>query len=225
MAASSWGLAPASGRGGPAGARIRRALDRLRAIELEDLEPRNAGNWPAPARMAATALAFALVLAVAWVAWLAPRSAALSAGERAEQQLADARRTKALLAAPLGTEQARRDALQADFSAVLATLPTGTEVPGLLEDIARAALVHELTVERIELGVELPAELYFELPIEIVLTGPYHRIGAFAGTVAGLSRVVTLHDFAVTRATAGSDLRLAVLAKTYRYRDPAEVAP
>lgn len=204
---------------------MQRALERLRDIELEDLELRNAGNWPAPARMAATALAFALVLAVAWVAWLAPRSAALSAGERAEQQLADARRTKALLAAPLGAEQARRDALEADFSAVLATLPTGTEVPGLLEDIARAALVHELSVERIELGVELPAELYFELPIEIALTGPYHRIGAFAGTVAGLSRVVTLHDFEVTRATAGSDLRLAVLAKTYRYRDPAEVAP
>lgn len=204
---------------------MRRALERLRDIEIEDLEPRNAGNWPAPARMAATALAFALALAVAWVAWLAPRSAALSTGERAEQQHADASRNKALLAAPLGAEQARRDALQADFSALLATLPTGTEVPGLLEDMARAALVHELTVERIELGVELPSELYFELPIEIVLTGRYHRIGAFAGAVAGLSRVVTLHDFEVTRATAGTDLRMAVLAKTYRYRDPAEAAP
>ena len=204
---------------------MQRALERLRAIELEDLEPRNAGNWPAPARMTATALAFVLVLAVAWAAWLAPRSAALSAGSLAEQQLAEAQRQKALRAAPLGTERARRDDLQADFSGLLGTLPTGTEVPGLLEDISRAALVHDLAVERIELGAELPSELYIELPIEVVLIGPYHRIGAFAGAVAGLSRVVTLHDFEVTRATAGNDLRMAVLAKTYRYRDPAEVAP
>ena len=204
---------------------IGNALERLRAIELEDLEPRNAGNWPRPVRMTATGLAFVLVLAVAWVAWLAPRSATLAAGARAEQQLADTIRNKALLAAPLGAEQARRDALQDDFSALLATLPTGTEVPGLLEDIARAALVHALTVERIELGDESPAELYFELPIEIVLTGPYHRIGAFAGAVAGLSRVVTLHDFEVRRAAAGGDLRMAVSARTYRRRDPAEAAP
>lgn len=223
MAALSWSGPPASGRG--ARVRMQRGLERLRAIELEDLEPRNAGNWPAPARMTATALAFALVLVVAWVAWLAPRSAAFADGTRAEQQLREAQRHKTLQAAPLGTEEARRDALQAGFSRLLGTLPTGTEVPGLLEDIARAALVHDLTVERIELGVERPSELYLELPIEIVLTGPYHRIGAFAGAVAGLSRVVTLHDFEVTRATAGSDLRMAVLAKTYRYRDPAEVAP
>ena len=213
----------ASGAG--ARARARAGLERLRAIELEDLEPRNAGNWPAPARMTAAALTFALMLAVAWGAWLGPRSAALSAGARAELQLADARLNKALLAAPLEAEEARRDALQADFSTLLATLPTGTEVPGLLEDIARAALVHELTVERIELGLENPSELYFELPIEIALSGAYHRIGAFAGAVAALSRVVTLHDFEVTRPAAGSDLRMEVVAKTYRYRAPSEATP
>lgn len=223
MPRSAWRFAPASGGG--VRARTRDAIERLRTIELEDLEPRNAGNWPAPARMTATALAFALVLAVAWIAWLAPRSEALSAGARAEGQLADTLRNKTLLAAPLRAEQARRDALRADFSALLATLPTGTEVPGLLEDIARAALVHDLTVERIELGVESPSDLYFELPIEIVLTGTYHRIGAFAGAVAGLSRVVTLHDFEVTRATADTELRMAVVARTYRRRDPAEAAP
>ncbi len=175
--------------------------------------------------MTAAALTFALVLAVAWVGWLAPASEALSAGTRAEGQLADTLRNKTVLAAPLAAELARREALQADYSVLLATLPTGTEVPGLLEDIARAALVHDLTVERIELGVESPSDLYFELPIEIVLTGTYHRIGAFAGAVAGLSRVVTLHDFEVTRATADTELRMAVLAKTYRRRYPAEAAP
>jgi len=220
VAGWSWRSAPASDGG--VRARARDALERLRTIELEDLEPRKAGNWPAPARMTATALAFALVVGVAWIAWLAPRSEALSAGARAERQLADTRRNKTLLAAALRAEQAHRDALQADFSALLETLPTGTEVPGLLEDITRAALVHELTVERIELGAESPSGLYFELPIEIVLPATYHRIGAFAGAVAGLSRGVTLHDFEITRATPGSDLRMAVLARRYRRRDPVE---
>ena len=197
-------------------------LEALRAIELEDLEPRNAGGWPAPARAVAMGLAFVLVLGCAWALYVAPRSAALAAGARAERELADTHRARAVQAAPLPALQAQRDALQAEFAKLLATLPTGTEVPGLLEDIARAALLNELAVERIELGVESPSELYLELPIEIVLVGAYHRIGAFAAAVAGLSRIVTLHDFEIARSTDGAGLHMTVLARTYRYRDPME---
>ena len=200
-------------------------FEALRAIELDDLEPRNAGGWPAPARAVAVGLAFALVLGGAWALYVAPRSAALAAGARAERELADTHRDRAVQAAPLPSLQAQRDALQAEFATLLATLPTGTEVPGLLEDIARAALLNELAVERIELGVESPSELYLELPIEIALVGGYHRIGAFAAAVAGLSRIVTLHDFEIARSTDGSALHMTVLARTYRYRDPLEARP
>ena len=213
------GPLPGRGRGPHA------LLEALRAIELEDLEPRNAGGWPAPARAGAMGLAFALVLGAAWALYVAPRSAALAAGERAERELADTHRDRAVLAAPLPSLQAQRDALQAEFATLLATLPSSTEVPGLLEDIARAALLNELAVERIELGVESPSELYLELPIEIVLVGGYHRIGAFTAAVAGLSRIVTLHDFEIARSTDGAGLHMTVLARTYRYRDATEARP
>ena len=204
---------------------VRDLSRRLREMELEDLEPRNAGGWPAPARVAAMALVFVLVLGVAWVLVLAPKATTLHAAADVEQQLKETFRRKAVEAAPVDALRADANALEARFAAVLGTLPTGTEVPGLLEDIARAALVNDLTVERIDLGAEAPAELYVELPIEVVLTGGYHRLGGFASAVAGLARLVTLHDFELAPAENGAELRLAVLARTYRRRDPEDQAP
>ncbi|WP_276204984.1 type 4a pilus biogenesis protein PilO [Kushneria phosphatilytica] len=53
--------------------------------------------------------------------------------------------------------------------------------------------------------------------------GDYHHLGAFVAGVAGLSRIVTLHDFTLKPAEAarGTDiLQLSVQAKTYRYAEP-----
>ena len=216
MATLGWRLAKSSIRAES----VRRALGRLREVELEDLEPRNAGGWPAPVRGVAMACVFVLVLGAAWALALAPKAAALSARDDVEQQLKDAFRRTSAAAAPLATLRADGDALRTEFAAVLDTLPTGTEVPGLLEDIARAALVNDLAVQRIDLGAESPAELYVELPIEIVLSGRYHQIGGFTNAVANLARLVTLHDFEIARAEDAGELRFAVVAKTYRRRAP-----
>ena len=58
-----------------------------------------------------------------------------------------------------------------------------------------------------------------ELPINIVVSGDYHKIGSFVSGVANLSRIVTLHDFDIkpqkTRGARG--LQMNILAKTYRY--------
>ena len=207
-----------AGRGG-----ARMALQRLREIELEDLELRDAGGWPRPVRAAAMAGVFACVLGAAWLLVLAPKSAALGAATDAEQQLKDAFRRKALAAAPLTGLRANADALQAEFESALDTLPSGTEVPGLLEDIARAAVANDLAVLRIDLGAEVPAELYVELPIEMVLSGGYRQVGGFANAVARLARLVTLHDFEIVPAApakATTELRFSVTAKTYRRRAP-----
>jgi type IV pilus assembly protein PilO len=37
--------------------------------------------------------------------------------------------------------------------------------------------------------------------------------------MAGLPRIVTLHDFSIETARGGGDLRMNMIAKTYRYRD------
>ena len=69
-------------------------------------------------------------------------------------------------------------------------------------------------------------EFYIEKPIQIVVSGDYHSLGSFVSDVADLSRIVTLHDFAITRkarrnggGSSGGQLTMEILAKTYRYND------
>jgi Tfp pilus assembly protein PilO len=101
--------------------------------------------------------------------------------------------------------------------AMLRQLPSDTEVPGLIEDITLAALDNGLTIESIDLQQERKAEFYVELPITIVVSGEYHDIGAFVSAVANLSRIVTLHDFEIKPSPSPANLKMSIVAKTYRY--------
>jgi len=64
------------------------------------------------------------------------------------------------------------------------------------------------------------------LPIKMVLTGSYHQFGEFVSGIAGLPRIVTLHDIDIKPTGTGSydDLTLTLTAKTYRYLDQDEMA-
>jgi type IV pilus assembly protein PilO len=78
-----------------------------------------------------------------------------------------------------------------------------------------------LVIESVKLQPEKPAEFYIELPINIKVTGGYHEFGAFVSGIAGMPRIVTLHDFSIKRdgEKSGSNLSMDVVAKTYRYKD------
>ena len=94
-------------------------------------------------------------------------------------------------------------------------------VPYLLEDITRTGLGSGLEFEEIKLLPEVTQQFYIELPIQITVTGAYHDLATFVSGVAGLPRIVTLHDFELAPASkeGGSKLRMSILAKTYRYND------
>ena len=112
--------------------------------------------------------------------------------------------------------------MEAAFGALLRQLPSDTEVPGLLEDITRTALDHDLRIESIDLNPEKKTEFYVELPIAIVVKGDFHKIGSFVSGVANLSRIVTLHDFVIAPQRGSQLLRMEILAKTYRYLEEAK---
>ena len=55
--------------------------------------------------------------------------------------------------------------------------------------------------------------------------GPITILGAFISGMAGLPRIVTLHDFEITLdADAAPMLEMSILAKTYRYREEDDEA-
>ena len=111
--------------------------------------------------------------------------------------------------------------MEVSFGALLKQLPSDTEVPGLLEDITRTGLGSGLEFEEIKLLPEVAQQFYIELPIQIKVVGGYHDLATFVSGVASLPRIVTLHDFDLVPAAAGSSskLRMGILAKTYRYND------
>jgi type IV pilus assembly protein PilO len=68
-------------------------------------------------------------------------------------------------------------------------------------------------------------DYYAELPIAIKVSGRYHDMGAFAGDIANLSRIVTLHNLNVISAPRDSSgaLSMEATARTYRYLDSNEL--
>ena len=194
-------------------------LEQLQNFDLSDLDVNNIGAWPNPVKLVLMVLSFLLILGAGYYFYLTDKQALLERAEAQERDLRSDYEFKAEKAANLEEYRAQKQEMEATFGALLKQLPQDTEVPGLLDDITRAALDNELKIESIDLQEERRLEFYVELPIDIVVEGNYHKIGSFVSTVASLSRIVTLHDFELEPQESPLNLKLQILAKTYRYLD------
>lgn len=187
------------------------------SMDLADLDFTEIGAWPGVVKALCFGILATAVLALGYLLVIADKRAGLVGAEQREADLRLRFHEFAKTAAGLGIHHAGLAEATAALDEVLARLPVDTEVPGLVEDISRAALDHDLVVDRVELGAERQTGFHRELPITIGVGGDYHDIGGFAGDIAGLSRLVTLHDFDLTPRSGPHDLELTVEARIYRY--------
>ena len=194
------------------------SLKSLQEINLSDLTLDNVGSWPMPAKVVVWALVFGLVCFLGWNYHLKGLREQLAAVRTAETQLREEYRLKAFQVANLEALKAQLAEMEEQFGALLSQLPKDTEVPGLLEDITEKGTDAGLAFDSIALEGERAAEFYVELPINISVKGAYHDLGGFASGVAGLPRIVTLHDFAITPGGNSGELSMRIQAKTYRYK-------
>lgn len=192
-------------------------LDQFKNFDVNDLDPNNIGAWPGAIKAIILVLVFGVVIGLGYSLYLTDKQTALEKSEQQEVKLRKEFEKKAERARNLDAYMKQKEEMQATFGALLRQLPSDTEVPGLIEDITRTALDHELKIEEIELKSERKTEFYVELPIEITVEGGYHKIGAFVSGVANLSRIVTLHNFNIEPAGSARNLKMTILAKTYRY--------
>jgi len=109
------------------------------------------------------------------------------------------------------------------FGALLKQLPSKSEVESLLIEINQSGMGRGLQFELFKPGANLVKEFYAEMPIDIRVTGGYHELGDFASDVAGLPRIVTLNNVAMSADKDGR-LKLEAKAVTYRYLDDDELA-
>ncbi|VVP38729.1 type 4a pilus biogenesis protein PilO [Pseudomonas fluorescens] len=193
----------------------------LRKIDINELDTNNIGSWPPAIKVLVAVLLMVLVLSLGYSFSTSELETQLDLKREEESTLKAQFATKAHMAANLELYTQQMKEMENSFGVLLRQLPSDTEVPGLLEDITRTGLGSGLEFEEIKLLPEVTQPFYIELPIQITVTGAYHDLATFVSGVAGLPRIVTLHDFDLSPVNpdGGPKLRMSILAKTYRYND------
>ena len=194
-------------------------IEDLRGLDLGELNAENIGSWPLAVKVIAWVLAFVLVMVLGYFYNISDLRQKLAQVEQKETELKKEFEDKAFKAANLDALRTQMKEMEESFGALISQLPSDTEVPGLLEDITNKGVESGLDIKSIKLQPEVAKEFYIELPINIEVTGTYHDFGTFVSGIAGLPRIVTLHDFKMTSdpKTPGV-LSMSISAKTYRYK-------
>jgi type IV pilus assembly protein PilO len=189
-------------------------------LDLADLNIENLGSWPLPVKIITGMLLFCLVFTGGYYLHIEALQLRLQGVRDQEVTLRRDYEQKAFEAANLEAYKRQMVEMEESFGALVSQLPSDTEVPGLLEDITYKGELNGLAIETIDLLQEVPEEFYIELPIQINAVGSFHDLGAFISGMAGLPRIVTLHDFDIAAPGAEThQLKMNILAKTYRYRE------
>ena len=196
------------------------------ASQFRGLNPKEPGQWPTLPKAASWLAMVAAVVVACWFALLSTASDELQAERDREPALKQDYTSKLRQAVNLDELRKQKLQVQEYVTQLEKQLPGKAEMDALLSDINQAGLGRGLQFELFRPGQVEIKDYYAELPIAIKVSGRYNDMGAFAADVANLSRIVTLHDLAITpvpRDTSGL-LSMEATARTYRYLDAVEVA-
>ncbi|SHH99004.1 type IV pilus inner membrane component PilO [Ferrimonas marina] len=188
--------------------------------DINELEFENIGSWPKPAKIGFAVILAALLFTAGYFLLIKDSVAQLEQLQQKEVALKDEFQRKYQLAANLPRYLEELAEMQALFDQLVAMLPTEHEMSALLDSVTFLATDASLDIRSLNWLPEQQKEFYIEIPIEMELQGDYHHIGQFSAGVAGLSRIVSLHDFSIER--GDGPLGMKVVAKTYRFAEQTE---
>ena len=179
----------------------------------------NIARWPLAGRLLVGAVLALLLLLAGDAVYLGGAREVLQRQEAGEVALRQQFAAKARQAAQYDGVARELETLRIAFNEQLRQMPTLTQMPGLLEDFARLGQASGVLVEQLSVLDEQVQPVFVERPMQLRLLGTYHDLLAFISGVAGLSHIVTLHDFVIRPVSPqdGALLSLTMLAKTYRY--------
>ena len=187
-----------------------------------DLEA--AGTWPWPVKMA-VALLLSLLVAGAWFYYdTQDQLNRLETVRKKEETLKQSFAFKQKKAANLEAYKQQLVEMEKTFGNMLRQLPNKAEVPSLLVDVSQTGLASGLEFELFQPQGEIKKDFYAELPIKVRVIGNYMQLGTFISGLAGLPRIVTVHNVAVEPMKSGERLVMNAVLKTYRYLEEDEIA-
>lgn len=206
----------------------------MKLSDLNNLDFSNVGSWPPLAKAIATVVVVAMVAGAGYWFFTQDKLDQLDAARRTEQQLREEFVAKQRVMANIEAYRAQIEQMQEALEAMLRQLPTGTEMPDLLEDISNTGKRNGLNFALFKPEAEQPKEFYAAKPISIRARATYHQFGAFVSSIAALSRIVTLENANLVsmeeapaapapRGAAAKDankpLQIEATLQTYRYFD------
>jgi len=194
------------------------------ASQFRGLNPNEPGQWPILPKVVTWAAVAVMVILVGWFLLLSTAHDELDAEHAKEPALKQDYRAKLAQAVNLGELRKQKLQVEEYVTQLEKQLPGKAEMDALLSDINQAGLGRGLQFELFRPGQVAVKDYYAELPISIKVSGRYHDIGSFAGDVANLSRIVTLHNMAIGSASnSAGQLSMEATARTYRYLDATEL--
>ena len=195
------------------------------ASQFRSLNPNEPGQWPLLPKILTWTLVAVAMIVLGWFMLLSSAHDELDAERAKEPNLKQDYRAK--LGQAVNLAELRKQKLQVEeyVTQLEKQLPGKAEMDALLSDINQAGLGRGLQFELFRPGQVVVKDYYAELPISIRVSGRYHDMGSFAGDIANLSRIVTLHNLNVTTSSrdASGALAMDATARTYRYLDTAEL--
>jgi type IV pilus assembly protein PilO len=117
-------------------------------------------------------------------------------------------------------------ALQKDLDNALTELPNSKEIPSLLTSITTAGKSSGLDFLTFRPKGETLKEFYAEVPVDIVVAGPFFGIANFFVAVGNLPRIVNISNvsFSDIRNDRGRNLvKVTCQATTFRFLDKSEI--
>mgnify|MGYP003602056528 CR=1 FL=1 len=192
--------------------------------QFKNLDPKDPSVWPIAPRAFLLVFIAALVVGLAWYAYLSSFEEELTASEAKELALKEDYKTRLRKAVNLDALRKQREQVLQYVTQLEKQLPSKAEMAALLSDINQAGIGRSLQFDLFKPGQTVVKDYYAELPISLKVNGKYHDIGFFAADVANLSRIVTLNNISLAPANKDSAaLALDATARTFRYLDPQEL--
>lgn len=191
--------------------------------QFEDLDAENIGQWPVAVKIVVAIFLATILTVLLYMTMIKDRLIILEDVRSQEITLKQEYESKYHIAANLELFQQQMVEAETVFANQLRSLPESHETPGLLDDITFIGTTSGLDFVKLNWQAEITKEIYIELPIDIEVIGAYHDFGNFVSKIAGLPRIVTLHDFTIEIPQSNTEiLNLKLQAKTYRYQEASE---
>ena len=122
----------------------------------------------------------------------APEGAAIAAAEAHVDslELANAKVAAAVRGGSVNKIKAEAAAYRRDLDALRQLVPTGNEVPALLEQVSTAARRAGLDIASVEPLPVIVGDEFDTYRYKITMAGPYHPLGEFLTNVGSLTRII-----------------------------------